>query len=199
MPAFGECHEAVHVSFRVMAADGGQSRAAGHTAHCRLLSRQSPGGCLNRSRQPVSLCIDWLRIRMDRTIEGRCGAGSIGRGRRVERMTRAWRCAAIRRRVVGGSPLPCAGAGRVDSPCRAGARISDAVSACVLRRRVDHGVHPVMARDLAPTGCSAAITRRKPAARPARVVQMHRTPVGRRVRSRPRWMLGGWSQCSGSG
>lgn len=182
-----------------MAADGGQSRAAGHTAHCRLLSRQSPGGCLNRSRQPVNLCIDWLRIRMDRTIEGRCGAGSIGRGRRVERMTRAWRCAAIRRRVVGGSPLPCAGAGRVDSPCRAGARISDAVSACVLRRRVDHGVHPVMAGDLAPAGRGACSR----GARPTRPRRVSFRCTGRRREGAcvcvPAGSCGGWPQCSGSG
>lgn len=165
-----------------MAADGGQSRAAGHTAHCRLLSRQSPGGCLNRSRQPVSLCIDWLRIRMDRTIEGRCGAGSIGRGRRVERMTRAWRCAAIRRRVVGGSPLPCAGAGRVDSPCRTGER---ADLGCRKRVRASAQGRPRCSPGHGwGSGASRAwclLTRRTPDAPTTRVVQMHGTPTGRRL------------------
>lgn len=39
---FGECHEAVHVSFRVMAADGGQSRAAGLPSSFAAIARWLP-------------------------------------------------------------------------------------------------------------------------------------------------------------
>ena len=115
---FGECHEAVHVSFRVMAADGGQSRAAGLPSSFAAIARWLP-----ESIPAAGESVHRLAPHPDGPDDRRRrGVGSIGRGRRVERMTRAWRCAAIRRRVVGGAPLPCAGAGRVDSPCRTGGR-----------------------------------------------------------------------------